>query len=314
MVEIFDFSQWQKPEGLSEGSGASEKIWLQSPDGTQTGLFKFPKTRNYSGKPETTSTEHVSEWLASQLGKIWGIPCAEVKLGNYHGRKGSLSVLITDNKEEHLELNEGVAFIKKLCPKYDAKKMIDKETGTYYCLGQILEATKEYLPTQFWIEVLLFDFMIGNTDRHQSNWALLKDEAGQYRPFCILDNITFTWKFICLLYPICMLVLFNIGVGLILSALFVFFRDIQYLWSVFTQLLMYMSAIFYTIDNYSPMVRNLFLLNPVYLFIRYFRKIVIEATIPSIWFHLLMLADVVIVLAVGCWVYKKYNHKFLYYV
>ena len=132
--------------------------------------------------------------------------------------------------------------------------------------------------------------------------------------FCILDNITFTWKFICLLYPICMLVLFNIGAGLILSALFVFFRDIQYLWSVFTQLLMYMSAIFYTIDNYSPMVRNFFLLNPVYLFIRYFRKIVIEATIPTIWFHLLMLADVAIVLGIGCWVYKKYNHKFLYYV
>jgi len=132
--------------------------------------------------------------------------------------------------------------------------------------------------------------------------------------FCILDNITFTWKFICLFYPICMLVLFNIGVGLILSALFVFFRDIQYLWSVFITLLNYLSAIFYTIDNYSPMARNLFLLNPIYLFIRYFRKIVIEATIPTIWFHLLMLADVAIVLAIGCWVYKKYNHKFLYYV
>ena len=132
--------------------------------------------------------------------------------------------------------------------------------------------------------------------------------------FCILDNITFTWKFICLLFPIGCLVLFNIGVGLILSAMFVFFRDIQYLWSVFTQLLMYMSAIFYTIDHYSYTGQCLFLLNPVYLFIRYFRKIVIEATIPTIWFHLLMLADVVIVLAIGCWVYKKYNHKFLYYV
>ncbi len=132
--------------------------------------------------------------------------------------------------------------------------------------------------------------------------------------FCILDNITFTWKFILLLYPICCLVLFNIGVGLILSALFVFFRDIQYLWSVFTQLLMYMSAIFYTIDNYSPMVQNLFLLNPIYLFIRYFRKIVIEATIPTIWFHLLMAADVIIVLVLGCWIYKKYNTRFLYYV
>ena len=132
--------------------------------------------------------------------------------------------------------------------------------------------------------------------------------------FCILDGITFTWKFVLLLYPILMLLLFNIGVGLILSALFVFFRDIQYLWTVFTQLLMYMSAIFYTIDNYSYTIQCAFLLNPVYLFIRYFRKIVIEATIPTVWFHLLMLADVVIVLGIGCWMYKKYNHRFLYYV
>ena len=132
--------------------------------------------------------------------------------------------------------------------------------------------------------------------------------------FCFLDGITFTWKFIFLVYPVVCLVLFNIGVGLILSALFVFFRDIQYLWSVFTQLLMYMSAIFYTIDSYPPMTQNLFLLNPVYLFIRYFRKIVIETTIPAVWFHLLMLVDVVIVLGIGCWMYKKYNTRFLYYV
>ena len=132
--------------------------------------------------------------------------------------------------------------------------------------------------------------------------------------FCILDDITFTWKFILLLYPIACLILFNIGVGLILSALFVFFRDIQYLWSVFTQLLMYMSAIFYTIDGYGPVAQNLFLLNPIYLFIRYFRKIVIDATVPTIWFHLLMLADVIIVLGIGCWMYKKYNTRFLYYV
>lgn len=132
--------------------------------------------------------------------------------------------------------------------------------------------------------------------------------------FCILDGITFTWKFVLLLYPIGCLVLFNIGVGLILSAMFMFFRDIQYLWSVFTQLLMYMSAIFYTIDGYSQTAQNLFLLNPIYLHIRYFRKIVIDGVIPSVWFHLLMAADVLIVLGIGCWMYKKYNHRFLYYV
>lgn len=132
--------------------------------------------------------------------------------------------------------------------------------------------------------------------------------------FCLADQIAFTWKYLLLLYPICMLVLFNVGVGLILSALYVFFRDIQYLWSVFSMLLMYASAIFYTIDQYSYTTQCLFLLNPVYLFIRYFRKIIIEATIPSLWFHLLMLMDVVLAVGIGCWMYKKFNTKFLYYV
>ena len=58
----------------------------------------------------------------------------------------------------------------------------------------------------------------------------------------------------------------------------------------------------------------MFLLNPIYLFIRYFRKIVIEATVPTIWFHLLMAADVVIALGLGAYMYKKHNTKFLYYV
>ncbi len=132
--------------------------------------------------------------------------------------------------------------------------------------------------------------------------------------FCVLDDITFTWRIVLLVYPICCLVLFNVGVGLILSALFVFFRDIQYLWGVFTQLLMYMSAIYYTIDSYSPPMQDLFLLNPVYLFIRYFRTIVIDMEVPPGWFHLLMLADSVVVLGIGCWMYKKYNTRFLYYV
>lgn len=132
--------------------------------------------------------------------------------------------------------------------------------------------------------------------------------------FCIIDQVEFTWKFICLLYPMLCLVLFNIGVGLILSALHIFFRDIQYLWAVFTQLLMYVSAIFYTINEYDYTIQCLFLLNPIYLFIRYFRKIILDVSIPTVWFHLLMLADVAVVLGLGCWIYKKYNTRFLYYV
>ncbi len=132
--------------------------------------------------------------------------------------------------------------------------------------------------------------------------------------FVAIDGIPFTWLFLLLIYPTVCLVVFNLGIGLVLSALFVFFRDMQYLWGILTQLIMWMSAIFYTIDSYNPMVQNLFLLNPIYLYIRYFRKIVIDGVIPTPQFHLLAAAYALIAFGVGAWMYKKYNHEFLYYV
>ena len=131
--------------------------------------------------------------------------------------------------------------------------------------------------------------------------------------FCLIDGITFTWKFILLLVPILSLLLFNHCIGLILSALFVFFRDVQYLWSIFTQLLMYASAIFYFHRFYSPMMQNLSsqpCISPYPLL----PKNCDRQHRSSVWFHLLLLADVAIVLGIGCWMYKKYNTKFLYYV
>lgn len=132
--------------------------------------------------------------------------------------------------------------------------------------------------------------------------------------FVAIDGIPFTWLFLLLIYPTVCLVVFNLGVGLVLSALFVFFRDMQYLWGILTQLIMWMSAIFYTLDSYSPMMQNLFLLNPIYLYIRYFRKIVIDGVIPTPQFHLLAVAYALIAFGAGAWMYKKYNHEFLYYV
>lgn len=132
--------------------------------------------------------------------------------------------------------------------------------------------------------------------------------------FCAFDEITFTWKFITLLYPIVCLLIFNVGVGMILSALFVFFKDAQYLWSIFTRLLMYVSAIFYSIEGYPENIQYMFLLNPVYLFIRYFRKVVIDGIIPTPAFHLLMLSDALMVLGFGIWIYKKYDDEFMYYI
>lgn len=137
---------------------------------------------------------------------------------------------------------------------------------------------------------------------------------GIYFIFVAINGIAFTCNFLLLLFPIVCLVVFNLGMGLILSALYVFFRDIQYLYSIFTMLLMYMSAIFYSIDTFPQIGQNLFLLNPVYVYISYFRQIVIEGGIPSVGLHMLAVGYAVVAFGIGAWIYKKKNHSFLYYV
>ena len=100
---------------------------------------------------------------------------------------------------------------------------------------------------------------------------------------------------------------------MILSALFVFFRDVQYLYGVFTTALMYFTPIFYTVDMLGERAW-LFYINPIYLYVTYFRQVVIYGDIPSLAFHMYTLLYSLLFFAIGCWMYKKYNYKFLYYV
>lgn len=136
--------------------------------------------------------------------------------------------------------------------------------------------------------------------------------------FCIIDGVAITPLFLTLIYPILCLILFNTGLGLILSAMFVFFRDIQYLWSVFLTLLSYLSAIFYNPAQFGEGER-LFLFNPVYVYIKYFRLVTIgldgmPPSLPSGEYHALMLFYALLALVLGVFIYRKNNHRFLYYV
>ena len=132
--------------------------------------------------------------------------------------------------------------------------------------------------------------------------------------FAAFDSIHFSFQFFFLLYPVLLLPVFCIGIGMILSALQLFLPDIKYLYDIFITLLRYLSAIFYSVEAYSPEAQQLFLLNPVYTFILYFRRIVINNTVPSLGLHLLILFYTVLAVVIGGLVYKKHNHKFLYYI
>ena len=166
MFDIIDFSDWNEYDGFAEGSGRSEKIWLISTSG-QIGLFKYPKIDPEDGKE---TTEHISEHLAHQLGEMLNIPTANVDLGCRNGRIGSMSYLVCHDDEA---LCEGISFISGKYPKFSSETMRDEACGVYYCMDHIFNSVPNVVPKEIWVEMMLFDYLIGNTDRHQSNWALL---------------------------------------------------------------------------------------------------------------------------------------------
>lgn len=132
--------------------------------------------------------------------------------------------------------------------------------------------------------------------------------------FAYLDGIRFHVTFFLLIYPVLLLPLFCFGVGLVLSAMQVFFNDTHYLYNTFLILLRYLSAIFYQLDRFSPDVQRYFLMNPVYAFIKFFRLIVMEHSVPSFEYFLLLLGYTLVVLLLGGWVYRRNSQKFAYYL
>ena len=132
--------------------------------------------------------------------------------------------------------------------------------------------------------------------------------------FAALDGVTFHISFLALIYPILLLPVYCIGIGMILSALQVFFNDTSYFYDILIILLRYLSAIFYDINRFPEDVQRYFLINPVYAFIKYFRTVVLLEQIPPLEYHLLLLGYTLLAIAIGGFVYKKNNRRFAYYL
>lgn len=158
-----DFSFWIEYEGAAEGSGRSEKLWLMNPDTGQIGLFKFKK--------DIATTDHVSECIAYDLANLIGLSCARFEIGTYKGREGSMSYNIVEH--EGMTLIEGIYCISLMYHGFDEELLMDLETGERYSLDMVKTALEPWGLFNDFLPILMFDFLIGNTDRHQSNWALI---------------------------------------------------------------------------------------------------------------------------------------------
>lgn len=124
-----------------------------------------------------------------------------------------------------------------------------------------------------------------------------------------------TWHIVEGLIPLVILFVMTLGIGLILATLNVFFRDIEYIWSVLTMLIMYASAIFYTTERVINTGNGwVFNVNPIYMCIANFRNAVLYGTAMNVDYCIHSAIFAVLSVIIGSVLFYKEQDKFILYV
>ncbi len=119
-----------------------------------------------------------------------------------------------------------------------------------------------------------------------------------------------------LIIDLVLLVAFCMGLALFLSSVMVFFRDMQFLWSVLLTIWMYATPIFYSLDMFAanPTLCTLLKLNPLYHYVTFARTVLIDNCSPSLMSYVYCIACSVLMLGIGAFTFKKTQNKFVLYI
>ena len=186
MINIENFDKWEREDRIV-GSGKGKKVWLINPKNpNKQGWFKYvKKTRRKTENgdyEEFNSYENFSEKLAELIANTIGIKNAHIDIGVYQNELGCLSYNI--NKQ----MEEAVSLITKKYPKYNEKTLYDEQNKIYYSIKMILNSLNNKRLEKEFLKVLIFDYIIGNTDRHSNNWAIIRKEDNDIEIAPLYDN------------------------------------------------------------------------------------------------------------------------------
>lgn len=122
------------------------------------------------------------------------------------------------------------------------------------------------------------------------------------------------WYHLLLPYAFICLFLFTVGMGLILSTISVFLRDMFYIYGILITVWTYLTPIMYDINMLSPTIQMVLKFNPLYQFINFARTIILYGNCPTIGQFLGCGLSAIVVLIIGIYAFKKNQDKFIYYV
>ena len=111
--------------------------------------------------------------------------------------------------------------------------------------------------------------------------------------------------------PLIFIVFFSLGVGLILSAITVKFRDIMHLYSVFVTALMYLTPIIYPMSILPAWLQPIVNLNPITNILLMFRDVMLDYTIFDAKSIIIAVIEAGLALVIGLRVFYKAQDEFI---
>lgn len=135
----------------------------------------------------------------------------------------------------------------------------------------------------------------------------------------IVIKAPFRWLMFSSIVPFIYLFIFCYGLSLLLCSINVFFRDVQHLYTVFMTVWMYVSAIFYSVEDIAAsekgaLIAQVINVNPLYQYIRFFREIIIDGTFPGMIHNLFCGGFALLTLFAGFAVFKIAQKKFILHI
>lgn len=114
--------------------------------------------------------------------------------------------------------------------------------------------------------------------------------------------------------PLGLTFFFSYGLGLLLSACAVFFRDLTNLYDIFLQILRYATPIFYPATIYPAAIAPILKANPLYHLVTMFRDVIMYHSAPSQTSVFYCLAWCASMLIIGVVIFQKTERSFALYI
>lgn len=114
-----------------------------------------------------------------------------------------------------------------------------------------------------------------------------------------------------LLLPLTSLCFTALGFGFILSALYVFFRDLPYFYEIFVFILLMSSPVFYPAEIVPSQVRSLVAFNPLVSVIESIRQISLSGSLPDLSLIAVAWLSSLIVLGISWVIFKNWRDHFM---